>query len=144
MSLLCCRNSSHVAVGAVSNAYGKPCSPLPTCFVYLVRAVSPLMQPGFGGSSKAGKKCCFVMAAMVAALLCRDLGSGSAPPGFCPPRFQQFRAAATLVGKLNDLAYCHSVDVKDHESANPAILFLIGSSRVPGSCDRMLRCSSFW
>ena len=153
MSLLCCRNSSHVAVGAVSNAYGKPCSPLPTCFVYLVRAVSPLMQPGFGGSSKAGKKCCSVMAAIVAALLCRDLGSGSAPPGFCPPRFQQRQAAATCAGNLYNFTYCLSVDFKDHEFDLPVTLLpsaaelLFGLFRDPGSwqlsSDWTLRCSSF-
>ena len=147
MPLFCCRNSSHVVVGAVSTAAGKSCFPLPTLLVDLhhVRAVSPLTQWNLGGFSKTGKGwCSLVMAAMVAALLCRDFGSGSAPLGFCPPRFQQFQAAATLVGKLNDLAYCPSVDVKGHESANLATLFLFGSSRVPGSCDRMLRCSSFW
>ena len=78
------------------------------------------MQREFGGSSKAGKKFCSIkMAAIVAALLCRDLGSGSAPPGFCPPRFQQFQAAATRYGKLHNFTYCFSDEFKDHEFDHP-------------------------
>ena len=96
-SLMRSLNSSHV-VGTVSDAHGDPMRLVDVPFV---PAVSPLMQPDIGGSSKDGRLCCFiVMTAIVAALLCRDYGSGSAPLGFYPPRLQDLLAAATRYGQL--------------------------------------------